>query len=192
MKILRYVIFFIIPLMLCMSCLTTKQYKGDISKVGEGNVVIVGCIELKPSLEEHELTFGKHYRNQVFFSVEDNIAEYSDSRFQDSINSIKATLGQDFYIKKVFNNKLYMSRIFITVALSDGYMYLPGVFQIEIPRNCKVAYIGKIRFHRDIYNEITKVEIIDDYENSKLKLEEKFDNQVDMCWARIEYTEEKQ
>jgi len=191
MKSLRNLFFIILAVLFIMSCISKKQYAGDIDKIGEGNVIIVGCIELKPPLEEYEQSFWDQYRNRVYFSLEKNILEFNDSNIRNMNNFVEAILGNDFYIKKMYSKELYISCQLVAVAFSDGYLYLPGVFQIEVPQGCKVAYIGKIRYHRDIYSAITKVEIIDDYENAKSQLEEKYRKQVNMCRAKIKLIEQK-
>ncbi len=198
MKLLRNLFFIILAVLFIINCVSSKEYTGDIDKISGDDVILVGCIELKPPLEDHEQYLeaigGEYYRNSLFFSLGDKILDYDDRNLSHINEFVKVILGQDFYIKQKYHKQLYISCQFIYMELSYPIidMYLPGVFQIEVPEGCKVAYIGKIKYHRDIYSAITRIEIIDDYKNAKSELEKKYNKQVDMCRAKIKLIEENQ
>lgn len=57
-----------------------------------------------------------------------------------------------------------------------GRILLPVRFKIDIRQTDKAVYIGKIRYTRDDFNSITKVELKDDYNKANKIFRRKFGN----------------
>ncbi len=53
-------------------------------------------------------------------------------------------------------------------------MQLPGGLQYALKPDDRAVYIGTLRYYRDDYNTITKVEIVNDYARAKRAFYAKF------------------
>ena len=45
-----------------------------------------------------------------------------------------------------------------------GQVFLPGKLKFKLRDGDRAVYIGTMRYHRDVYNGITKVELINEYD----------------------------
>jgi hypothetical protein len=188
----RCIIFLIV--LLAAGCVSTREYGGEITQVGKNKIVLVGRIELMPALEKSEQNlYGiglEMYRNALMFCLDNKIMTYDEIPPEHLSDFVRVYLGQDFFIKQNYQKKVYIScqlLIADTNIYPYRYMYFPGVITIEIPEDSKVVYIGTIRYYRDIYSAITKVDIIDDYAEAQTNLREKYKEPVEMGRAKVTF-----
>jgi len=199
MRLFKPIIIFIVVVYLLCSCISSREFKGDIDRLKDDEVILVGCVELIPALEEVEQEFhaigGEHYRNRLFFALGDKVLTYKDVTWTNADDFVIAVLGETLYLKQKYSGKLYISTPYIPLSLSGDMgsqrVYLPGPILIEVIDTCKIAYIGRICFYRNIYNEITKIEVRDEFDDSLEDVREIFGEKVDMCRAKVSFIQEE-
>jgi hypothetical protein len=182
----------ILAALLAAGCVSTREYGGEITRVGKNKIVLVGRIELIPPLEKAEQKLsgigGESYRNALMFALGTKILTSDDINLEHLGDFVKVYLGQDFFIEQKYQKKIYIScPVLIADAGLNRYMYFPGVLTVEIPEDSDVVYIGTIRYYRDIYSAITKIDIIDNYAEAQTKLQEKYKKSVEMGRAKVTF-----
>lgn len=153
----------------------------SFSQVDNKETVVVGRVELVPPLEkdEQELSFTvKKYRGKTLLITDETYRELDDLNPGDFSGRIEAALGKTFYVKAP-NKPFYILAgvIFMRVAgTTNERAYLPAGFKIDIKPNDKAIYIGTVRYYRDEFFKITKVEIKDNYEEENTEFRKLFGN----------------
>ncbi|RPJ08378.1 MAG: hypothetical protein EHM28_04465 [Spirochaetaceae bacterium] len=193
MKVLSFFTALILGIFLLCGCISSRDFTGNMNNIDKDKIILVGSIELVPPLKPGEQNIKaalnwKEYENTIIFSLGEQIVTEKNS-LSNLSQYLKVKIGETFYVEQKYSNKLYISApcIWIETTGSGGakFLYLPGPFLIEPPSGCKVIYIGKIRYHRDIYNGITKIELIDEFDAAKQDAEKKYNTSIDMCRARL-------
>jgi hypothetical protein len=159
--------------MLVALSLSACQHSPETSRLlGDGEVTVVGRIDIVPPLTEQELkAIGNSRainRGSVFLSdrfVELNIHKMGAGRHAEVVD-----LGKHFVIKRRQFENLHYSGVFIGTKATpySEQVRLPGNVVYKIRPEDKAIYIGTLRYHRDEYNGIKNVEYIDEY-NDALK-----------------------
>jgi hypothetical protein len=193
MRIVKSLLVVLIVAQFCVGCVSSKEFNGAISDLGD-NIVLTGSIEIIPPLKEGEQDVrdylgGKSLENKILFALGNRIYTKDDINISNLGNLVQVEIGKPFYVKQKYYNKLYLSLVFLFMGVNE-YMYFPGNFLIEAPVGCKVIYLGKIRYYRDIYNAITKIEIVDEFDTAKQDAEKKYNQQVDMCRVKLNLVKE--
>ena len=65
-----------------------------------------------------------------------------------------------------FEDIYYSGTVIIMNNNRADYLRLPGVLTYKIHPDDKAVYIGTLRYHRDDYNTITKVEYVDEFDQA--------------------------
>ena len=150
--------------------------------VGKDEVIVVGTIELIPKLQKDEqqldaagvvdlFGYADMHRNRCMIQF-DSQPQASDYKFM-----INPQLGETFFFKVPKNMKYMVEGNVLTEFTrhgNTGQIWLPIDFQINIRPEDKAVYIGKIKYTRDDFNSITKVELVDDYKKAAGKFRQKF------------------
>lgn len=138
---------------------------------GADEVVVIGKVELVPPInaqfeqERHWNVIGQdRMLNHVFIATGTahkplNTSNPSSSDFH---NSLEVQWGVPFMVKaprqRTFLNG---GMTYLNVARQER-LWFPGGYYFEVPTGAKAVYIGTLRYHRNDFNTITKVEIIDE------------------------------
>jgi len=203
MKLFKIIIIHVVNVILLVSCMSFGEYRGDIERLKDDEVILVGCFELIPPLLEGEQSGStidkKYYGNRMYFTLGDKILTQDDISFMKQNYLVLAKLEENYYSKQKYAEKLYISTPYIplsfncktAVALGCLHIYFPGPFLIEIPKTCKIAYLGKICYYRDTYNEITKIEIRDEFDDTLAEVKEIYGENVEMCRAKVTLVQEE-
>jgi len=147
-----------------------------------GSTVVVGRIELVPSLEKVEQYQldkgfgGKKFKNKVILLTDPENRELYEPSARDYTGRIEATLGETFFVL-AGNEPFYVirSEIFMGFARAGAQKaVLPSGYRVEIRPGDRAVYIGTIRYYRDDFFDIRKVEVIDDYEKASAEFRKKF------------------
>ncbi len=165
----------------------------SIGSLGDDEIVLVGRIELVPPLEDFEQnlkTIGsKRFKNNAVFLIGADVVDLQNLRLRDNKHADRVELGQDFYLRRKRHSKLFYSGSMIytkSVMVGHGrragvdldYLILPGILKYNIKESDKAIYIGTIRYHRDDYDAITRVDQLNQFESAKKAFVEKFGNSV--------------
>lgn len=144
------------------------------SELQAGEVIVVGRIELVPPLFPHEQILEApltgRFRNKVHALFSDKLYDPEESTFSFYKNSTLVDLGRDFYIRQPKSEKLlYSGGAVVMTATNRGQddIKLPGRLRYTVKPDDRAVYVGTVRYHRDDYNAITRVEVVDDYEAAK-------------------------
>ena len=160
-------------------CTTSRPAVESGSDVGPNEVIVVGRVELSPPLEDADQILDSigsgRLKNKLFVVTDEKWREKSGP-ISIGDEYFEATLGEPFYIKS--NNKpfYFLKGVIYTEATGSGMdnVELPGGVKVEIHSNDKAVYVGTIRFVRNEYFDITKAQIIDDYDRANAAFKKKF------------------
>lgn len=179
-------------LSLCSYVAFSKTLK-SLKSLDEDEVVLVGRIELVPPLEEFEQnlkTLGsKRYKNAAMFVIGERPVDVQNPGLRDGKYADGVTFGEDFYLRRKRNDTLiYSGSIILTQSSMVGHgrrasvdverLILPGGLKYDIQASDKAVYIGTLRYHRDDYNAIIKVDLLNDFDKANKTFTERFGNGV--------------
>src|SRR5512139_1609112 len=140
------------------------------NELHSGEVVLVGRIELVPPLFPHEQVLEApltgRFRDKVYSLFSDRLYDPNESAFSFYKNSALVDLGTEFYIRQPMSKTLLFSGGAVVIkATNHGQedVKLPGGIRYTLNPNDRAVYVGTVRYHRDDYNTITKMEVVDDY-----------------------------
>jgi hypothetical protein len=175
------------------NCVSSKEFTGDLKSIGN-DLVIVGSFELVPPLKEGEQYFVattpnvEALKNDMYFVVDQEICQDGGLNLSNAGRYANIELGEAFCIRQKAGDRIFISGIFMfweQKRTHMEYLSFPGPFEFQVPAGARFIYVGNIRFHRDIYNAITKIEIADEYEKAKSGLEKKFGWKIEMQKTRL-------
>lgn len=165
---------------LCSYGAAAKPLK-SIKSLGKDEIVLVGRVELVPPLEDFEQnlkTIGsKRYKNVAMFVIGDRVIDIESPRLRDGKYADGVELGREFYIRRKRGETLFYSgSIILTQSALAGHgrrasvdmerLVLPGGLEYPIQASDRAIYIGTLRYHRDDYNAITKVDLVDEFDKA--------------------------
>lgn len=151
-----------------------------------GKTIIVAKVELIPPLQKAEQKFAwnvvgmDEFKNSVLFLPSDkyrrlekepSLLDYK-KRFQLKLGETNYTLSD--------NKSFYVLTGMIMLASGEmvEHLYLPAGFKVDIRKGDQAVYLGTIRYYRDEFSGITKVEVIDDYKREYRKFRQKFGRHI--------------
>jgi hypothetical protein len=168
-------------LSLCSYVAFSKTLK-NIKSLGEDEIVLVGRIELVPPLQEFEQnlkTIGsKRYKNAAMFVIGERPVDVQNPGLRDGKYADGVRFGEDFYLRRKRSDTLiYSGSIILTQSALAGHgrrasvdverLILPGGLKYEVQPSDRAIYIGTLRYHRDDYDAITKVDLLDEFDKAK-------------------------
>ena len=151
---------------LMLGCVTGGDHLTDFNSLQSDQIIVAGRIVLDPPLdaEEQDLAFtAAHMKNRVYFMLGDELLTPDDMNMKNLNSLFSSKLGEPFFIPIKRTEKIFFSVPFIQMILSaerDDRLYLPGGIGFEVPENARAVSIGTLVYHRDVYNEITEVELM--------------------------------
>ena len=175
----------------------------NASELMDNEIVLVGRIELVPPLEKVEeatMSVKKENRkaNAVFFIGQIPIENLSMPGM-DAVKSAAAIdLGKDFYIRVPRSEKLIYSGTTTLAKITGGIvigdnatitsdsLVLPGGISFKVDKHDRALYFGTIRYHRDDYNAITNVKVIDKFSSTQKMFVKKFGDTLKLKRAKLE------
>ena len=175
---------FLVLSLLLQGCSIGGKYLpevGSLNAVKKDEVIIVGTIDLKPKLDKDEqeldpkgvwdvMGYGEKNKNRSMITFN---SKPVSSGYKYVINP---ELGKVFFFSIPRDLKYIVDGEILTVFSRFGAekIILPTGFKINIKARDKAVYIGKIRYIRDDFNSITRVEFKDDYKNALKQFRKKF------------------
>jgi len=161
----------------------------SMKNVGRDEIVVVGKIELVPKLDKDEQKIGWDLTNtgalfegKAMVAVGRNWVDFRKLKYMWVSEFGPAPLGKTFFLKADKSKELIYSGSIIQLE-HDGTnrfmdkgnkIYLPSALKYKLGESVKAIYIGHIRYHRNEFNEITKVDVLNDYTKAKQEFEKKF------------------
>ena len=137
----------------------------------------------------------KSYRGNALIAISDEIIDISKGGGHYNITRHygRIKVGETFFIKTKRKNILYNSggKIHTTVVNgSSTYIALPGGLKYHIKSTDNAIYIGTTKYHRDDFNGIKKVELINEYKKTRIEFLKKFGQDVPLKKIKIEATKQ--
>lgn len=175
----------LIPLLLCSLCVaavaSTRKPIDSFDKLGANETVVVGRVELVPPLHEHDQRlrgpFSGKYANKMFMMVDEEYRELTEEPgWGDFKGRIDASFGEEFVVRSS-TEPFFIIAGAMVLGLDQGVpdqAYFPGGLVVEIRPGDKAVYIGTIRYHRDEFFEVTRTEIVDEYERVNTEFRNQF------------------
>lgn len=151
-------------------CVAAAVDVDSLSQVGPGDVLVAGRIELVPPLKPGEqqikVLSPVTMENRAFvISAAKPEPLNDDLTMAQAQGYINAPFGQTFYVRKPAQ-PLYVNGVFFYLTMkSNGEqerVFLPAGFKVDIQRTDRAVYFGTIRYHRNEFFEVSKVEVVND------------------------------
>lgn len=162
-----------------IACATAKSVS-SVKSLGKNDVLLVGKVILEPPLSKDEMKtpyslplltmYGKSGEINIYFQDKLTPLNNLEVGMKESLNSISSEFNKTFFVKmdKKPHYYLYYGYIImgIDTDLPNDYIfhYLPLGMKININDQDKAIYIGTIKYTRDEFFRITKLEVIDEYD----------------------------
>ncbi|KQT11397.1 hypothetical protein [Ramlibacter sp. Leaf400] len=143
---------------------------GDL-EAGAGEVVVIGKIELVPPLDarfeqkSHWNVVGdKRLLERVWMSTGAEhrpvtTSQLDASQFQ---ASLEAQWGVPFMVKAPRQRTYLNGGMAHLDVLRQERLWFPGGLYFDVPAGARAVYVGTLRYHRNDFNAITRVEVVDE------------------------------
>lgn len=168
--------------------------------VGSQEVVLVGKVELLPPLAEgHKDLDGTvprwyedEFRNTVHLLMDERwrVIEGEPGR-SDFKGRIAAPIGE-FFVVRAPRRDMYLLEGFLVLPGSGpggDRIYLPGGLHIPVESGDRALYMGTLRYHRNEFFDIEKVELINQIDAASTALRQRTDSHLDLEPAKVELVE---
>lgn len=148
---------------------------------GSDETIVVGRVELVPPLRKGEQRIRGigtgSYENKVFLLTDGRERELPrNPGVSDYAGRIEATLGSHFFVRSSAH-PFYILGGVLFLDLGGSTMnraYFPGGLRVALRPGDKAVYIGTVRYHRDEFFEITRVSVVDEYQEARAEYSKKF------------------
>ncbi len=137
--------------------------------LGDGDLIVIGRIDIVPPFTEKEQNLkgigSGRLKNHGYLFLSDRFVNLSQLRVGSSKYSELVELGKHFVIKRKRFETLHYSGTLVMTQLSPSpeQASFPGNVVYKIRPEDRTVYIGTLRYYRDEYNDIKKVEYVDEY-----------------------------
>lgn len=138
---------------------------------GASEVVVIGKFELVPPIDprfEHRTHWNvvgeKRILGRVLAATGGahkpvNTDQLDASEFQGSVD---AEWGVPFMVKAPRQRTYVNGAVTILDVVEQDRLWFPGGWYFDVPAGASAVYIGTLRFHRNDFNAITRVEVVDE------------------------------
>ena len=166
---------FLLFVPLFSSCvLPGRELVSNVGQVSPDQVVVIGKVVLTPPLDKDEQKFGavgsEGFKNKMLLITGDQQREVATPlSLGDLGGRIEAPFGKTFFAKSDAKPFYVLIGDVVTwtgASNQMGGMYFPAGFKVDAQPGDKAIYIGTIHYYRDEFSKITKVEVVDDYDET--------------------------
>lgn len=139
-------------------------------RAGDGEVVVIGKVELVPPLERGEqkthwnVVGEKRLLQRVWLSTGGEYRPVKTARVDvaDFQGSLEAQWGVPFMVKAPRQRTWLNGGLAHLDVMDQERLWFPGGLYFDVPPGATAVYIGTLRFHRNDFNVITRVEVVDE------------------------------
>jgi hypothetical protein len=173
----------LLPLLLALllqACATPSMLPAaPDQKAGSGEVVVIGKIELVPPIspleqQTHWNVIGeKRMLGHVFMATGESYKPVTTGRIDGAEfqATLEAEWGTPFMVKVARQPRTYFNGGMTHLnVMRQEMLWFPGGLYFEVPQGATAVYIGTLRYHRNDFNSITRVEIVDERKDIPLVL----------------------
>jgi hypothetical protein len=151
----------------------------------ESQIIVIGKFELVPPLNP-ELEQKTHTNilgdgqilNRILMMTGDTAKPVSGDAFawSDAQQMINATWGVPYIVKSP-RRRTFLNGGMVQLDLrTQDKLWFPGGYYFDVPKDASTVYIGTLRYTRNDFNTITKIEVIDDRKALTTQLNGQFKN----------------
>ena len=163
--------------LLLLSCLLLQACtmpralpKATDLRAGASEVVVIGKIELVPPLDAREqkthwnVIGEKRMLGRVWMATgaEHKPVKTSQIDASEFQGSLEAQWGVPFMVKAPRQRTYLNGGLAHLDVMEQEKLWFPGGYYFEVPAGANAVYIGTLRFHRNDFNRITRVEVVDE------------------------------
>ena len=164
----------LLPLLLCLvlqACAIPQPLPAATDlRPGASEVVVIGKIELVPPLDPRESrshwnAIGeKKFLGHVMIATGAEYVPVTTSKVvgAEFNSSIDAEWSVPFMVKAPRQRTYLNGGMAHLDVVAQDRLWFPGGLYFDVPRDATAIYIGTLRFHRNDFNAITRVEIVDE------------------------------
>ncbi|HEV8639902.1 MAG TPA: hypothetical protein VGV13_02265 [Methylomirabilota bacterium] len=177
-----------IALVCCLvaaGCAAGRKTVATLSDVGPDQAILVGRIELDPPLKEGEQvltgSFKGFARNSIIFVTDDHPRAFSgDLSPSDYMKSVVAPLRVTYYVAVPRKPIFFLRGLLYVTWISNRWekAWFPGGYRVDIRPEDRAVYMGTVRYTRNEFMDVKKVEIIDDYSRDAAEFRKRFGSGV--------------
>jgi hypothetical protein len=140
-------------------------------KPGESEVVVIGKVELVPPLnpqfeqKTHWNAIGeKRMLSHVLIATAGEYKPVKTSQLDgaDFQSSLEVEWGVPFMVKAPRQRTFLNGALAHLNVMKQEMLWFPGGYYFDVPKGAAAVYIGTLRYYRDDFNTITRVEVIDE------------------------------
>ena len=148
--------------------------------VGSGETIVVGRVELVPPLRKGEQRLRGigtgTYENRIFLLTDERKrALPPEPAISDFAGRIEATLGSHFFVHSRSTPFYILGGVlFLEAGSGMSRAHFPGGLRVALKPGDRAVYIGTLRYHRDEFFEITRVDVVDEYGAANAEFTKKF------------------
>jgi hypothetical protein len=140
-------------------------------RAGASEVVIIGKIELVPPIDPefeqrtHWNIIGeKRMLTRVWMATGSEYKPVNTSQLKasDFQSSLEVPWGVPFMVKAPRQRTFVNGGLFHLDVGTEAKLWFPGGYYFDVPKDAAAVYIGTLRYYRNDFNAITKVEVVDE------------------------------
>jgi hypothetical protein len=167
--------------LLLAGCATPRKAVTSMADLGANEAVLVGRIEMVPPLQKGEQKlqglFVEDMRNRAYFLTDDHWREVQgDPSFSDYHGHVGEEFGKTFAVA-VPTQPLYVLKGIMYLHFTNNrweQAWLPGGLKVNVQPGDKAVYMGTVRYYRNEFMDIKRVEIVDDFDREQTVFAKKF------------------
>jgi hypothetical protein len=163
------------------------------SQLGDGETVVVGRVELVPPLRKEEqrlkgIGSSGRYENKIYLLADRQYRVLTKEPGRaDFAGRIEATFGKSFFVRSGAGPFFILGGVlYLDIGGSElNKAYFPGGLKVSIQPGDKAVYVGTLQYHRNEFFQVTKVVVVDDYEQASTEFRKKFGTKVPLRKALL-------
>ena len=145
--------------------------EANVLDAGADEVVLIGKIELVPPLDPkfeqrsrwnvvgEERLLGRVWMSTGAEYRPITTSELKGSEFQ---HSLEAQWGVPFMVRAPRRRTYLNGAVTHLDALRQERLWFPGGLWFDVPAGARAVYVGTLRYYRNDFNAITRVEVLDE------------------------------
>ena len=162
---------FCVALQGCGALAPTYLPPANELKAGDSEIVVIGKIELVPPLDpalEQKVYWNaigsKEMLNHILISTGSEFKPLNTDavRMGQFQSSLKAEWGKPFMVKAPRQRTFVNGGMVFLDMLKGEKLWFPGGYYFDVPKDGSAIYIGTLRYYRNDFNTITRVEVVDE------------------------------
>jgi hypothetical protein len=140
----------------------------DLNAGDDSSVVVIGKVELVPAISRleqktHWNVIGEERMLKHLFMATG--PEYKPVNTDLDASEFQQTLEVKWdepFMVKVPRRRTFLNGAMTYLNVNEGdRLWFPGGYYFDVPRDAAAVYIGTLRYWRDDFNSITRVEVVD-------------------------------